>query len=213
MDQTGSLPLAALRQLLMRPVSAAVEQRCDLCGEPLADDHRHLVDARARRLLCACGTCLAAREGSASGADGGSWLRPVPTSDQHRPFLTIDADQWEALDIPVDLVFFFVNSAAGRAVACYPGPAGVTESVLSLDAWSSLVATNLWIESLAPDVEAVLVRRVNGAYSAVVVPIDRCYALAGLIRTAWSGMRGGDEVHRVIERFFSALVHTCGEPS
>ena len=209
--ETGSLPLAALRQLLTRPVAAVVEQRCDLCRETLADDHRHLFDARARHLLCVCGTCLAAREGSASGVDG-SALRPVPRSDQHRPF-TIDREQWEALDSPVDLVFFFLNSSSGRPVACYPGPAGVTESVLSLDAWSSLVAANLWIESLAPDVEAVLVRRINGAYSAVVVPIDRCYALAGLIRTAWSGMRGGDEVHRVIERFFTALVHTCGGQS
>jgi hypothetical protein len=208
MNHTGSLPLAALRQLLTRPV-AAVEQRCDLCGEPLAAAHRHLVDARARRLLCVCGTCLAARDESADAFDG-SRLRPVPPTDQYRPSFTIDREQWEALDIPVDLVFLFLNSSSGRPVACYPGPAGTTESVLTLDAWSSLVGANLWIESLVPDLEALLVRRVDGAYSAVVVPIDRCYELAGRIRSAWSGMRGGDEVPLVIERFFAGLDHTCG---
>jgi len=127
--------------------------------------------------------------------------------------MPIAADQWDALDIPVGLVFFFVNSASGRPVACYPGPAGATESILSLDAWSSLVTANPWIDSLAPDVEALLVRRVDGAYPAFVVPIDRCYELAGRIRTAWSGIRGGDEVQQVIARFFAGLAHTSGGQS
>lgn len=127
--------------------------------------------------------------------------------------MTIAAERWDALDIPVDLVFFFLNSAAGRPVACYPGPAGATESVLTLDAWTLLADATPWMHSLAPDVEALLVRRVGAAYTGVVIPIDRCYELAGRIRTAWTGIRGGDEVQRVIDRFFAGLTGFAREAS
>jgi hypothetical protein len=119
--------------------------------------------------------------------------------------MIIPHEQWDALEIPVDLVFFFVNSAAGRPVACYPGPAGAVESALTLDAWWSLVAANPWIGTLAPDVEALLVRR-SGAYQCFVVPIDRCYELAGRIRRAWTGIGGGDEVRAIVDRFFAEVV-------
>ena len=213
MGHSESIPLAGLRQLLTRPVSKAAGPGRDLCGAPLTDDHRHVVDARARRLLCACGACLAARHPASLEGDDRQRLRLVPSCDGHRPGMTITAEQWDALDIPVDLVFFFLNSAAGRPVACYPGPAGATEAVLTLDAWTSLAAANSWMHSLVPDVEALLVRRVGATYTGVVIPIDRCYELAGRIRTAWTGIRGGDEVPRVIDRFFAGVAGVTREAS
>jgi hypothetical protein len=127
--------------------------------------------------------------------------------------MTISREHWDTLDIPVDLAFLFVNSTTGRPVACYPGPAGATESALALDAWWPLVESHPWIRSLAPDVEAVLVRRVDGAYGCFIVPIDRCYELAGRIRSAWTGLGGGDQVRTLVEEFFDELVVLSGEAS
>lgn len=127
--------------------------------------------------------------------------------------MIISPEQWDTLDIPVDLAFVFVNSLAGRPVACYPGPAGAIESTLTLDAWWPLVESHPWIGSLAPDVEAVLVRRVDGAYRCFIVPIDRCYELAGRIRRAWAGLAGGDEVRRLVQQFFDDLVVPIAEKS
>ena len=76
----------------------------------------------------------------------------------------------------------------------YPSPAGPTESLLSLDAWSQLAETNQVLAELEPDVEALLVNRTNGAREYYRVSIDRCYALVGLIRTRWRGLSGGTEV-------------------
>ena len=54
-------------------------ERCELCAEPISDDHGHLVDLQARNLLCACRGCylLFVSEGAGGSAlPGGS--RPVP---------------------------------------------------------------------------------------------------------------------------------------
>jgi hypothetical protein len=37
---------------------------------------------------------------------------------------------------------------------------------------------------------------------ALIVPIDVCYELVGLIRVVWRGLQGGDEVPRRIDEFF-----------
>ena len=38
-----------------------------------------------------------------------------------------------------------------------------------------------------------------------LVPIDDCYALAGIVRTHWKGLTGGAEVWREIDAFFDRL--------
>ena len=50
-----------------------------------------------------------------------------------------------------------INSALDRVAAFYPGPAGATESELALDRWADVVAANPVLETLEPDVEALLV--------------------------------------------------------
>src|SRR5215469_11986885 len=42
------------RSLERRPRPGEV---CELCGEPIPDEHAHLVDLTARGLLCACRPC------------------------------------------------------------------------------------------------------------------------------------------------------------
>jgi hypothetical protein len=113
--------------------------------------------------------------------------------------------EWNAFQIPIDMVFLFHSTAANRPIAIYPSPAGPTESLLSLHAWSHLVETNRVLAELEPDVEALLVNRTDGAREYYRVSIDRCYALVGLIRTQWRGLSGGSEVRGAVQEFFAAL--------
>jgi hypothetical protein len=62
------------------------------------------------------------------------------------------------------MAFLFHSTPERRPVALYPGPAGATESLLSLDAWEQLVASNPALADLEPDVEALLVNRIGEVY-------------------------------------------------
>ena len=92
------------------------------------------------------------------------------------------------------MVFLFHSTPPAGRSRSIPSPAGATESLLSLDAWSQLVANNPALTELEPDVEALLVNRTKGAREYYRCTIDRCYALVGLIRTHWRGLSGGTEV-------------------
>jgi hypothetical protein len=39
-----------------------------------------------------------------------------------------------------------------------------------------------------------------------IAPIDRCYELTGIVRIAWQGVAGGDEVWRAVDAFFDRLL-------
>jgi Family of unknown function (DUF5947) len=113
--------------------------------------------------------------------------------------------EWDAFGIPIGLAFFVHSTPDKRIVAFYPGPAGPTESLLDLQAWVKLVANNPLLAELEPDSEALLVNRVRNAREYFQAPIDRCYALVGLIRAKWRGLSGGDEVWKAIDGFFAEL--------
>jgi hypothetical protein len=168
------------------------EEHCDLCAEPIAPAHRHLLDVESRRLLCACRACTILFDHA--GAGGGHY-RLVPDRVRLLGGLVIDDVAWQAFGIPVQLAFFFHSSAAGRVVAFYPSPVGATESLLDLDVWNELGV------ELEPDVEALLVNRGE----CWLVGVDRCYELVGLVRTHWKGFGGGDEVWSALDDFFDKL--------
>jgi hypothetical protein len=175
-------------------------EACDLCAAALAEPHSHLVDLVSRSLLCVCRPCflLFLPEGAAQGR-----YRVVP--ERYASLTDADGGRWDQLDIPIGLAFLFYNSAIGRVAALYPSPAGVTESTLPLDAWSDIVASAPELSSLAPDVEAVLVRRTRGHHDTFIVPIDACYELAGIVRRDWRGFDGGEVAARTIEEFFDRV--------
>ena len=113
--------------------------------------------------------------------------------------------EWESLSLPINLAFFFFNTPSQKMVAMYPSPAGATESLLPLAAWSSLVRQNPLLEEMQADVEALLVNRVGEKRDYFLAPIDKCFELVGTIRMHWRGLSGGEEVWRAIDEFFARL--------
>ena len=74
-----------------------------------------------------------------------------------------------------------------------------------MSAWADLAAANPAVDTVEADVEAVLLRRHEGASRCYLVPIDVCYELVGEVRLSWTGLGGGAEVWRTIGDFFAAL--------
>jgi hypothetical protein len=171
---------------------------CEMCGEDITDEHSHVVNLESRSLLCTCRPCylLFTHEGAGRGN-----YRAVPARYLADPDFALSAAQWDALQVPVSMAFFFYNSALGRIVAQYPSPAGATESLLDLVAWDSIVDENPLAAALAPDVEALIVYRSRETNESYLVPIDACYELVGRVRMHWSGFDGGPEAHQDIDEF------------
>jgi hypothetical protein len=182
--------------------AAAQDERCELCGTGIAAEHPHVVNLERRSLLCACRPCalLFTREGAGRGN-----YRTVPDRYLSDPRSALSEAQWDALQVPVGVAFFFVNSVLGRVVALYPGPAGATESLLDLGAWDGVTVANPLAAALQPDVEALIVRRDRRHDEAYLVPIDVCYELVGRLRMHWSGFDGGPEARTDLESFFARV--------
>jgi hypothetical protein len=184
------------------PAQPATDERCELCSTPIAPRHRHLLDLSCRQLLCACRACSLLFDRPAAGGDHYRLVRERRVELQG---FRLDDALWDALRIPVDMAFFFHDSAAGRVVAYYPGPMGATESLLDLADWRRLADENPVLAEMAPDVEALLVNRARGAREHWLVGLDDCYALVGVMRTRWKGLGGGSEVWQEIDGFFAGL--------
>jgi len=197
----GARPFGRLRSFARRgPLES-----CDLCGKELAEQHDHLVEPGARRLLCACGPCALLFSGPTN-----TKYQRVPRDARPIPDFVMTDAQWDDLRIPINLAFFFRSSTQGRTIASYPSPAGATESLLPLDAWQAIEEANPVLAGMQEDVEALLVHRVGYARDLApaeyyIVPIDQCFKLVGLIRTRWRGLSGGNEVWREIAHFFNDL--------
>jgi hypothetical protein len=202
-ERSGN-PLAVLgRVAANRPVPSA-QERCEMCATDIGGQHQHVVDLVGRGLMCTCRPCYLLF--TAEGAE--LRYRAVPDRYLSFPGFRLFGGQWDELEIPVGLAFFFSNSVLGRTVAFYPGPAGATESELPLGAWDRVTEANPALRFLAADVEALIVRipeRDAGEVVAHLVPIDRCYELVGSLRMAWRGFDGGQEARALLDAFFADL--------
>ena len=194
-----------------KAVKAAVQEQeaqesCDLCGEEIPPDHRHLLNVSSREIMCACRACsilfyeTAASEGR---------YRLIPDRRLLLEDFALTDMQWESLRIPVDMAFFFHSAPAGRVVAFYPSPMGPTESLLKLETWQELEEANPVLKEMERDVEALLVNRTRGAREHFLVPMDQCYSLIGLITDALEGLEwrtgslgGNREILRGVEEAF-----------
>lgn len=188
---------ATLRGLVPKPEPT---ERCEMCGVALQRGHQHLTDPLSRRLICCCDACtmLFYRNGETK-------YKSVPRSARFLAGFHLTDGQWESLMIPIGLAFFLQSSTEGRVVALYPSPAGPMESMLSLDAWTDIVAENPVLEGMEADVEALLVNRLGREAEYYLAPIDKCYELVGVIRGNWRGLSGGTEVWAKIREFFVEL--------
>lgn len=188
---------------------SAPEECCEMCGARIGPSHSHVVQLERRSLLCTCRPCalLFTERGAGRGR-----FRAVPDRVLRDPrFIMTDA-QWDELRIPVRMAFFFHNSDLGHPLAFYPSPAGATESLLPMDTWLAGVGASALATTLEPDVEALLVRRsTDGTGECLLVPIDVCYELVGLVRTHWKGFGGGSEVWERIDGFFARLFERARE--
>jgi len=180
----------------------AAQEYCDLCGEPITPEHRHLLEVSTREMMCVCRPCSILFDSEA--ASEGRY-RLVPDRRLFLEDFEMRDVQWESLRIPVDMAFFFYSTPAERVAAFYPSPMGPTESLLKLSAWEELERCNAVLGGMVRDVEALLLNRVRGAREHFLVPIDECYSLVGLIRIHWRGLSGGREVWEKIDRFFEDL--------
>jgi hypothetical protein len=203
--------LAVLQRIRERrtPPREQEDERCDLCTEPIGSEHGHVVDVQARNLLCACRGCtlLFTAEGA-----GGGHFRAVPETYRALPEPGLTPAEWDTLQIPVSVAFFFVNSTLSRVAAFYPGPAGATESELPLETWEELAVDHPALRDIRPDVEALLVRVRPDRSSAdcYLVPIDACYELVGHLRRLWRGFDGGQEARDYIAGFFDRVASRAG---
>jgi Family of unknown function (DUF5947) len=197
-------PLAVLGRVSATRPQPSADERCEMCAETIGAEHPHVVDIVGRGLMCTCRPCYLLF----TDRDAQLRYRAVPDRYLSFPGFVLGDRQWDELEIPVGLAFFLPNSALGRTVAFYPGPAGATESELPLGAWDAIVAANPALALIAPDVEALIVRRPDGrgtAAAAHLVPVDRCYELVGALRLTWRGFDGGQEARARLDAFFADL--------
>jgi hypothetical protein len=193
--------IAALRRF----VRAQPVEICEFCGTPIASWHGHVVEPAARRVFCACLIC----EEAVTGRPDGNYRR-IPDRVEKLADFRLSDPEWHSLGLPIELAFLFHSTPHGGPVALYPGPLGAAESLVGREAWQRLEARNPVLASFEPDVEALLVDRTQGKRDHYRVPIDRCYALVGVIRTRWQGMSGGDEVWQAIDDFLATLADPHG---
>jgi hypothetical protein len=192
------------------PASAEAAEHCGLCGLPIPDAHRHVLDLTRRELHCACRACSILFDHAAA---GGQHYRLIPERCERVAGLTLGELEWRSLGIPVQMAFFVRDGERNRVTAYYPSPAGATASTLEFETWDEIEARNPGLAEIAPDVEALLVDRTGDKLRAFIVGLDQCYRLIAVVRTHWRGFTGGERVWQEIERFFAALDARAGAPA
>jgi hypothetical protein len=174
---------------------------CEVCSAVMGAPHGHVIELQTRAVLRACPACaiLFDRE------DSRSRFRTVPSRVVADSRFEMTAQRWAALGVPVGLALFVRR--AQHVIACYPGPAGITEAELDQGAWVEIAAATPLAAQLTDDVEGLLVHRERGSERAgcFLIPITRAYELVGQLRTSWHGFSGGEDARRELAAFITEL--------
>ncbi len=192
--------LARIRASRAAPQPAG--EQCEMCSEQIADEHSHVVNVEGRQLMCVCRGCYLLFTDTHAALR----YRAVPDRYLSFPGFGLGRREWQLLQIPVGLAFFFRNSALDRTVAFYPGPAGATESELDMSAWNDIRSADPRVDLLADDTEALIVRVPDDESlpaECYLVPIEACYEFVGRLRLLWRGFDGGQDVRHFIDDFFT----------
>ena len=201
--------LGGLRRLTRpapeEPASATApvpEETCEICGVGIPARHGHVADTHDHRLLCVCRPChlLFAPDGA-----GGARFRGVGDTVRHLDDLVLDEADWDGLQIPVDLAFFFRHSDEDASTRSTPDRVAPPSPRSTSPPGPPCSTPTRRSPAMMPDVEAVLLRHLDPGFSAHVTPIDVCYELVGIVREHWEGLHGGDDVWQRIAAFFEEL--------
>jgi hypothetical protein len=184
---------------------SARQERCELCGTPVAARHCHVVDTGRRGLLCSCRACflLFTRCPAGEAQTGEARYRAVPERYLWDPQRLVARLDWRGLEIPARFAFFV--HCGTRVAAFQPGPAGAAETALPLGLWAELAAAHPLLATAEPDVEAIVFRGRAFGTDCFLVPVDVCYRLAGVVRRYWTGGDGGPEMHERVGELFAEI--------
>ena len=200
-------PLAVLqriRESRPREIPRAGEV-CELCAEPIPDDHGHLVDLAERHLLCACRGCylLFLSEGA-----GGSHFRSVPERYLAFPDCRPLAGAMGQLADSGRRGLLLPQLLPGPRRRVLPGtrrarPSPSSRSIRgprsSQPTPPSTRCSPTWRRSWCA------ARTERGGTECYIVPIDACYELVGHLRRLWRGFDGGQEANAKLDAFFDDL--------
>ena len=116
MPGSSTLATSRLRRLARDAAQRreAALERCELCGEPIPEQHRHVLALSDREVMCACRACSLL---FANPAAGGGRYKLIPDRRLRIDDFELSDLTWEELRLPVDMAFFFRSSAAGRVLA------------------------------------------------------------------------------------------------
>ena len=165
-----SSSLVSKLRKITTPVAEPETERCHFCGSVLPAEHRHLADIAQMKFICTCEMCLI------KNADVGSYT-PLPQRFLHLENFVMSDQLWSDFLIPVNMAFFIKSTIKQGTIAYYPAPTGATESKLKMHAWNNLVESNAILNELMPDLEALLVNRLQDEGQYYIVPVDSCYQL------------------------------------
>jgi len=191
---TNEIPhraVLALRQFTRKHV---VEERCDLCSASLSERHEHLFDARERRVACACRACtmLFPETGEAA-------YRRIVSHASRLPHLRLDAEDFEALGIPVRVAFLYPSRVHDCVFAVYPNGGGAAEATLPRAAWEMLVVQHPTLACIELDVEGLFVNAIGEESDVYRLSVDVGHRIVGTLR-AQSGRIGAlrTEIRRML---------------
>lgn len=193
-NNVGGRALARLHSLKR---AVAPDERCDLCAAKLEVQHKHFVECTPHKLLCVCDMCAILLDGK-----GNQRYRRVSSEIRQLSKFRMAERHWQALGIPVSLAFLYATDSGSSAFSILPSPGGPVRSEIESGAWEALVRENPVLCRMQPYVEALAVNRIKNAEEYLLVPIDECYRLIGIIRCYWQGMSGGTELQEHVAECF-----------
>jgi len=188
---------------LYSPIYARTRRRqemkhCDVCGLPAESHTSYLVHPASRRLILCCDNC------SRNLLAGGSRkYRPVPSRVECLPEFSMTDAQWNSLNLPIHLAFFYYSTPDRGVWLVYPDSSGPNETRLPPAKWEELAAANGILRQFQPDVEGLLINRVGRIRRYFRAPIDECFKLTAIVRDNWTGVTGGVDLWRKIEWCFA----------
>ena len=183
-------------------------ERCEMCSEPIADEHQHVVNVAARQLMCVCRacyllftdtrpSCVTARCRTAI------WRFPISRWIAAPGRHCRSRSAWPSSS-PTPRW-----GARSPSIPARPGRPNPS--------WTWIPGTRCSgadsrVDLLADDVEALLVRvpedgddGETAQPQTYLVPIDACYEFVGRLRMLWRGFDGGQEARAFIDGFFAQI--------